>query len=148
VPLPKVLTRTVPLWALILAVSVTATVVSVAIASQAPPVREVVNVLRPKIVEVKVTDATLISVTLEDLDEPPDGKANDAVVVVSFDGPVDKRVKVTVTLYDDKGNLLDSGSTTGTQGAAATVPVYVRLNNKATMKDVKSIVIVFEQVTG
>jgi hypothetical protein len=70
-----------------------------------PPVVQVINALRPKTVEVKITDVTFINVTLEDFEN--DGKVNNAVVVFSTDGPVDGKVNITVTLCDAEGNSLE-----------------------------------------
>ena len=135
----------VPVYMLILAVVLTALITFSALV-QVPPVVEFVKAFRPKTVTVTITDATLTSVTLEDTE--PDGKADSAVVEFSTDGSVDGVVKVTVTLKDAAGIILDSGYETVTVTVAGSYTVAVRLNNLAVMTDVKLIEIEFERVTG
>jgi hypothetical protein len=143
----EILVRRVPVYMLILAVVLTALLTFSVFYAQVPPVVEFVKALRPKTVTVTITDVTFTSVTLEDTDTPPDNKANQAVVVFSTDGPVDGAVRVTVTLRNAAGNILDSGSTTVPVPAAGSYTATVGLNNQAVMANVKSIEISFEQVT-
>jgi hypothetical protein len=114
--------------------------------AQVPPIVEFVNALRPKTVTLTITDATFTSVTLEDIE--PDGRADRAVVEFSTDGSVDGAVKVTVTLKDADGNILDSGYGIVTVTAAGPYTVTVSLYNQAVMAHVKLIEIEFERVTG
>lgn len=78
------------------------------------------------------------------VDKEPDGKANEAVVVLSTDGP--GKVEVTVILKDAEGTILDSGSTTVTVPDAGDYTVIVPLNNVAVIDNVKSIAVMFTQV--
>ena len=142
----EILVRRVPVYMLILAVVLTALITFSALYVEVPPVVEFVKAFRPNTVTVTITDATFTSVTLEDIE--PDGKADKAVVEFSTDGPVDGAVKVTVTLKDVAGTILDSGYETVTVTVAGSYTVAVRLNNLAVMTDVKLIEIEFERVTG
>jgi hypothetical protein len=142
----EILVRRVPVYMLILAVVLTALLTFSVFYAQVPPVVEFVNALRPKTVTVTITDAILTSVTLVDTDA--DGRANQAVVVFSTDGPVDGAVRVTVTLRDAFGFTLDIGFTTVFVPAAGSYTAFVFLNNIALMANVKLIEITFEQVTG
>jgi hypothetical protein len=139
----EILVRRVPVYMLILAVVLTALITFSVFYAQVPPVVEFVKALRAKTVTVTITDVTFTSVTLVDTDA--DGKANQAVVAFSTDGPVDGSVIVTVTLRNAVGNILDSGSTTVIVTAAGSFTATVPLNNLAVMANVKSIEISFEQ---
>jgi hypothetical protein len=144
----EILTRRVPVYMLILAVVLTALIAFSVFYAQVPQVTETVKALRPKVVTVTIADATFRSVTLQDTDTPPDGKANQATVVFSTDGPVDGYVKVTVTLKNAAGNVLDQGFTTVPVPDSGDYTATVPLNNLAVMANVKSIEVKFEQVTG
>lgn len=114
--------------------------------AQAPPVRGVVEALRPREATVVMADVVFQSVTL--VDANGNGRTDKAVVAFSIDGGVGGYVEVAVTLRDAGGEELDGGSRRLAVTVAGYYGVEVDLHDTADMAAVKSIKIAFRQVAG
>lgn len=139
----RALQKQIPLWAALAIAVLAVSITLAAVVAQVPAVTETVKALRGKTVTVQVADVTFTSVTLVDTDG--DERANKVTVVFSLDAVPDAGIKITVTLKNNAGSTLDSGSATfaSTDLTTGSNTKDVSLNNAAVMNNVKSIVIEF-----